>query len=353
MAVDADPALQALLLPFADGELAWPARGGALFLHARDGAPLHRQPLPGLVCATDWKPDADALVRAGWPTLPEPTMQPDARVPLVLLLPPRQREHARASFVRAIDAAAAGGTVIAAMPNDEGARSGEKDFACLAGPLRSLSKHHCRVFWSAPLQGPADPVRAAHWRAADAPRPIAGGRFLSRPGVFAWDRIDVASALLAAHLPPDLSGTGADLGCGYGALAARLLERCRGISELDLYEADARALELARGNLEGEGRKVAIGFHWHDVAAGLPRQYDFIVTNPPFHAQGREERTDLGRAFIAAAAAALRDGGRLLLVANRHLPYEAELAARFEHVRTLAQEHGFKVVEAVKRRTGR
>jgi len=113
------------------------------------------------------------------------------------------------------------------------------------------------------------------------------------------------------------------------------------------------ALDLARGNLAAEGNGVAIGFHWHDVAAGLPTQYDFIVTNPPFHAQGREERTDLGRAFIAAAAEALRDGGRLLLVANRHLPYEAGLAARFEHVRTLAQEHGFKVVEAVKRRAAR
>ena len=63
--VDADAALQALLLPVADGALAWPTRGGALFLHARDGWPLHRQPLPGLVCDTDWKPDADALSRSG------------------------------------------------------------------------------------------------------------------------------------------------------------------------------------------------------------------------------------------------------------------------------------------------
>ncbi|MFL6591949.1 MAG: class I SAM-dependent methyltransferase [Luteimonas sp.] len=348
MAVDADAALQALLLPFAGGELDWPAQGGALFLHARDGAALHRQPLPGLVCASDWKPDVDALARGGWPL--RTGAQADARFPLVLLLPPRQREYARASLVGALDAAAAGGIVVAAMPNDAGARSGEKDFAGLAGPLRSLSKHHCRVFWSEPMHGPADPALAAQWRAADAPRPIAGGRFLSRPGVFAWDRIDVASALLAAHLPSDLSGAGADLGCGYGYLAARLLERCRGISALDLYEADRRALELARGNLEGEATRAAIGFHWHDVAAGLPRQYDFIVTNPPFHAQGREERPDLGRAFIAAAAGALRDGGRLLLVANRHLPYEAVLAERFEQVRTLAQEQGFKVVEAVKRR---
>jgi 16S rRNA (guanine1207-N2)-methyltransferase len=44
----ADPALDALMLPFASGQLAWPPAGGALFLHAREGWPLHRQPLPGL-----------------------------------------------------------------------------------------------------------------------------------------------------------------------------------------------------------------------------------------------------------------------------------------------------------------
>lgn len=352
MAADADPALQALLLPLTDGAVRWPARDGVLFLHARDGAALHRLPLPGLVCATDWKPDADALERTG-ATVHADRAVDEARFPLVLLLPPRQREHARASFVRALDAAAPGGMVVAAMHNDEGARSGEKDLQRLAGPLQSLSKHHCRVFWSGPLHGPVDAPLAARWRDADAARPIADGRFLSRPGVFAWDRIDAASALLAAHLPRELAGEGADLGCGYGYLASALLANCPRITSLDLYEADARALALARENLARGGASVPMGFHWHDVASGLPRQYDFVVTNPPFHAQGREERPDLGRAFIAAAADGLRDGGRLLLVANRHLPYEAELSTRFEHVRGLAQQDGFKVIEATKRGTAR
>ena len=44
----------------------------------------------------------------------------------------------------------------------------------------------------------------------------------------------------------------------------------------------------------------------------------------------------------------LRPGGRLWLVANRQLPYEAALGGRFDTVRTLAQEQGYKVVCAVK-----
>jgi len=52
------------------------------------------------------------------------------------------------------------------------------------------------------------------------------------------------------------------------------------------------------------------------------------------------------REVIEQAADALRPGGRLLLVANRHLPYEAALADGFDAVRELAARDGFKVVEA-------
>lgn len=343
MATDHDAALEVLLLPFASGALHWPGEGGALFLRARDGWPLHRQPLPGLVCEQTFKPAFDALRRSG---LDVREHTGDARFPLVLLLPPRQREEARALFARAMDRVGEGGIVLACMPNDEGAKSGEADLARIAGPVHVLSKQHCRVFWSGPLQGPVDAELAAQWRALDAPRPVVDGRFLSRPGLFAWDRIDAASALLAEHLPRDLAGRVADLGAGYGYLAAEVLARCPGVTALDLYEAEARALELARCNVATDDAEV--GFHWHDVTTGLPRRYDAIVSNPPFHAQGRAGRPDIGRAFIAAAADALNPGGRLWLVANRHLPYEAVLDASFGRVRTVAQQAGFKVVEGIK-----
>jgi len=84
------------------------------------------------------------------------------------------------------------------------------------------------------------------------------------------------------------------------------------------------------------------------VTAGLPDRYDVIVCNPPFHTHARADRPDIGRRFIAAAAQALQPGGRLWLVANRHLPYEQALGAGFDRVRIVIQQHGFKIVEARK-----
>jgi len=117
---------------------------------------------------------------------------------------------------------------------------------------------------------------------------------------------------------------------------------------LDVYEAEGRALELARINLSAVATPDVIRYCWQDVTAGLTARYDVIVCNPPFHTHARADRPDIGRRFIAAAAQALQPGGRLWLVANRHLPYEQALGAGFDRVRIVIQQHGFKIVEARK-----
>lgn len=340
-----DPALETLLLPFSSGRLPWPG-DGALFLRARTGTALQQLALPGLVCEQSFRPDAAALERAGFNVRAVPPETPES-YPLVLVLVPRQRQESRALLARALASTRTGGIVIASASNNEGARSAEADLAQLAGPVDSMVKNKCRVFWTPPLQSP-DSRMVAEWLALDAIRPIADGRFVSRPGLFAWDRIDPASQLLAGHLPADLHGAAADLGAGFGYLSAELLERCPGITSLDLYEAEARAIEVAKTNLAKLAARAALEFRWLDVTAGLPRRYDVIVTNPPFHTQNRADRPDIGRRFIAVAAASLNPGGRLWLVANRHLPYEEVLTDHFASVRAVAAKDGFKIIEAVK-----
>jgi 16S rRNA (guanine1207-N2)-methyltransferase len=340
-----DSALAALFVPFESAELALPADGRVLFLRARAGVRLREMAQPGWLCGQGFMPFAEELARTGM-RVGEPAA--DERFSLVMVLPPRQRDEARALFARALSLLAPGGTVLASMPNAEGAKSGEADLAKLAGAVQHLSKHKCRAFWSTPQPQQMDQALLAEWLALDAPREIAAG-YVSRPGLFAWDRIDRASALLAAYLPADLHGRVADLGAGYGYLASQLVAHCPRVKAVDLYEAEARALEPARINLARAqrecGRALAVAVHWHDVTRGLPQRYDAIISNPPFH-QGRVELPALGCAFITSAADALLPQGRLWLVANRHLPYEAILAARFSEVRSVVVQEGFKVIEA-------
>lgn len=336
-----DDVLRTLLLPFEEALLPRLEGVRVLMLNAQASAVLPAQ-------ARDWRlqqdfrPFVDALARAGLEAAPE---LPAGEFDVVLLPAPRQRQHGRALLAQAWTRLARGGVLVACAGNEAGGRSLQADLEAMAGFARSLSKHRCRASWAV-KEGEGDSALVREWLQADEPAARDSG-LQSRPGVFAWDRVDAGSALLVSQLPCDLSGHGADLGSGHGYLSAQVLARNPGVRALDLYEADARALALARTNLAAfEG--IACTFHWHDVTRGLAREdYDFIVSNPPFHA-GRAEEPAIGQAFIAAASAALRPGGRLLLVANRKLPYESALAGGFSSSRVLAQAEGFKVIEALR-----
>lgn len=342
----ADPALAALFVPFAQGALDWPDDQRVLFLGARDGAVARSTWRAAWVCQQSFKPLADALQRQGVAPR-EPHV--DERFAVVCLLPSRQRDVLRAELARGLAHLAPGGTLVASVTNTQGAKSAQADLERLVGGSRHLSKHKSRVFWASPAADGVDRALAAAWLGHDARQPILGGAYVSRPGLFAWDRVDAASALLANHLPEDMSGRVADLGGGYGYLATEVLARCAKVTHIDVYEAEARALAPARENLQrasaARGGAVSFDVHWHDVTAGLAQRYDAIVSNPPFH-QGRADLPALGRAFIASAADALQAHGQFCMVANRHLPYEAELAVHFSEVRVLATQSGFKVFRA-------
>jgi len=148
-------------------------------------------------------------------------------------------------------------------------------------------------------------------------------------------------------LPPVDFPSAKCLGAGWGFLSHEIASRFSSVERLDLFEADTRALDCAKQNL-ATFPEVA-RFHWHDVAAGLGEVgYDAIVMNPPFHT-GQNTDVGLGKAFIHAASNALKRGGRLFVVANRQLPYEAELTAAGFAWRKPVEDATFKLLFAEKR----
>ncbi|MFK7869122.1 MAG: class I SAM-dependent methyltransferase [Roseobacter sp.] len=196
-----------------------------------------------------------------------------------------------------------------------------------------IAKAHGKLFWFEAEAGLFE-----DW--ACGPERTAGG-FWTAPGVFSADGIDPASALLATHLPDALGKRVADLGAGWGFLSAHVLTRPI-VETVHLVEASHIALECAKRNVTDP----RAAFHWADATTWKSADaVDTVVMNPPFH-QTRAATPELGQSFIEAAARMLTTRGQVWMVANRHLPYEATLAAHFADVREIGDDPRFKIFHA-------
>ena len=320
-----------------------PETGGILCLRAEAVPFLMSLPKERLTCQNSFKPDHDALKAAGFTVLP-PEAETLPAASLTIVLPPRQRDEMRALFARAMRDAPVGGVIAACLPNTLGAKTGEKILAELSGETQSLSKHKCRAFWAVKTDS-WNAALAEEWIAFDPPQEVADGALWSRPGLFSWDRVDAGSELLADSVPEWIRGRGADFGAGQGYLSREVLANCKHVESMDLFEAEYRALACQQKNLEGFSNWTS---HWADVTRDTPKtEYDFIVMNPPFHT-GRADAAALGQEFIRAAASALKSGGTLWMVANRHLPYEGVLSECFKTHEMLEDDGGYKILRAEK-----
>ncbi len=251
-----------------------------------------------------------------------------------LVFLPRAKAQARAMLAEAV-AVTDGGLVIVDGQKTDGIEVMLKALRARVQIDGIMSKAHGKLIWFTGGD-------FSDWVVRDTQLE---GDFITRPGVFSADAPDKGSQALLSALPAKLTGRGADLGTGWGYLARDILRR-EGVTSLDLVEADHTALECARVNI-GDPRAR---FIWADVGDwGQGEGLNFVITNPPFHT-GRKGDPDIGRAFIRAAAAMLAPNGQLWMVANRHLPYEADLQANFRHVNEAGGNAGFKILHAIKPR---
>jgi 16S rRNA (guanine1207-N2)-methyltransferase len=116
-----------------------------------------------------------------------------------------------------------------------------------------------------------------------------------------------------------------------------------------LLDADADAVRCAQRTVAEARCSNAVVMASDVSAAAGDDRFDVVVSNPPFHL-GKGIELAVPRAFIAQAFARLAPGGRLYLVANRQLPYEALIADMFGEVRTAHDGRRFKIIGAVKGR---
>jgi len=318
-----------------DNDALLPAAGRIAVLAARAEMDLSALPKERVQVIQGFRPDHDAIAAAGFPV----AVAADGEYSAVLVCVPRAKAQARALIAQAV-ALAGGGPVIVDGQKTDGVESVLKDVRKRVDVSAVMSKAHGKLFYF--TGGDFN-----DW-AFDPEGQAIEDDFRTVPGVFSADGIDPGSAALAAALPADLPKRVADLGAGWGYLSRAILAR-KGVATLHLVEADHAALDCARINITDPRAQ----FHWADALQFKPEvPLDAVVTNPPFH-NNRTADPGLGRAFIAAAATMLKPSGRLYLVANRHLPYEADAQTLFQDVREIAGDSKFKVLLAAKPRRSR
>ncbi|MCP4185171.1 MAG: class I SAM-dependent methyltransferase [Hyphomicrobiales bacterium] len=237
----------------------------------------------------------------------------------------------------------AGGSIIVAGEKNNGIGSLQKRAARSGRITSSISKYHSVVFELESIGGFANTIITPQRKVYSD-----GRTYITASGLFSSDGPDDGSRLLAGHFDDKIQGSVADLGAGWGYLSAELIFRSNNIASLDLYEADWNGINISRQNLTSISKNVETGFNWHDVVFEvISKRYNWVIMNPPFHT-GRDTSTKLGQNFIQSASSILKPRGKLLMVANRHLAYEATLAKYFSSFRVLEYRDGFKILSAQK-----
>lgn len=335
--------VQTLFHPFATGEVDTPARKSRCLVFGAERdfqAPQYFDAKPELV--QGFRPDFLVLERRGFAVTPNVVGE---GYESALILAGKHRGQNERWLAEAVRRVVPGGLIVIAGGKAEGVASLRKRLDKSVAISGHLSKNHGVVFW---LKRDAQPdVYAESIITQQDNAPLIEGRFKTAPGMFSHDRVDIGSRLLADIFTPDLRGVVADFCAGWGYLSTALADRTQA-SRIDLFEADYASLEAARQNLARLAPAQDAQFHWRDLTTEkVERIYDVIVMNPPFHA-GRAADPTLGQAIIRAAAGALKPRGKLLMVANRGLPYEAMLKSQFNSCETVSEKSGFRVYSAIR-----
>lgn len=274
-------------------------------------------------------------------------LSPDDKYDWVILNLPRQKALLRMMLDCVAGLLADDGLLWLAGENKAGVKSAGRLLKLHFSRVRKLDNaRHCTLFEaSGALKGqPFDPLNYRERWTLDCPGTGAID-VISYPGVFAHGRVDAGSALLLETLVDErIEGDVLDFACGAGVIGA-CVAAAGTCSSMTLLDTNALALKACEETLEINAIEGAVLAS--DGLSGLDGSFDLVVTNPPIHS-GVKTDNRLSIRLLESIHQHIRPDGRLILVANVHLPYEKWLSESFRHTRALAANNSYKVVMARK-----
>lgn len=158
-------------------------------------------------------------------------------------------------------------------------------------------------------------------------------------GVFSGNKLDIGSRVILPYLELIQKGTVCDLGCGNGLLGLSIKQQqpeCQLILTDDSYVA----AQSARQNAQRNGLDIEVR-HGNCLSA-VNEPLDWVVCNPPYH-DGHKELTNIAINMFRESQQKLSNEGQMLIIANRHLPYQKTLNRLFKRVNNIHKDAKFTV----------
>jgi 23S rRNA (guanine1835-N2)-methyltransferase len=279
--------------------------------------------------------------------------KPPERADVLLVRVPKSLALLEDQLHRIAPAVHAGTLVVGAGMVKEIHTSTLNLFERILGPTRtSLAVKKARLIFCTP--DPAIAPTPSPWpRSYELPAGIgvASGRtVVNHAGIFCAERLDIGTRFFLPHLPQrEGPQRVVDLGCGncvVGTAAALANPRAEVVFTDESFQAVASAEATFRANT-GPGSKAE--FRVGDAFAGVvPGSVDLVLNNPPFHThQATSDQTS--RRMFTGAREALRQGGELWVVGNRHLSYHQTLRRIFGNTQVVTSDPKFVILRTVKR----
>ena len=257
---------------------------------------------------------------------------------------PRQKALLNMMLSCAAKLLAKDGVLWLAGENKAGIKSADRQLKLLFGRVSKLDNaRHCGLFEAeSPLKHDSfDPLTYRnHW---DLNCGDSGITIVSYPGVFAHGHLDDGTALLLQALAGmKLDGDVLDFACGAGIIGA-CIAKLNSDTTVTLLDTSALALKACSETLElNHLNGLVLASNGLSEVSG---KFDFVVSNPPIHAGAKTDNRLVLR-LLESVHEYIRPGGKLILVANVHLPYENWLSTRFKRFGKLAANDNYKVIVA-------
>jgi 16S rRNA (guanine1207-N2)-methyltransferase len=267
----------------------------------------------------------------------------DIDADMVLLYWPKAKAEAQMLLHMSLAALGNETEIVVVGENRSGVKSIEKMFATY-GPINKYdSARRCSFYWGICQQAPDSFDLHSQIKTYHVELNGIAITVKSLPGVFSHGEFDQGTQLLLNNLP-ELTGKVLDFGCGAGIIGAYMGLK-NPTSKLNLCDINAFAIESSKQTLAANGLSGEV--FASDVYSDIGNDFDFIVSNPPFHA-GLDTSYSATETLLSDAPKHLNKQGQLWIVANSFLKYPPIIEQQFGHCNTVAKNRKFAIYHAAK-----